>query len=180
MAEKGCIQIYTGDGKGKTTAALGLAVRAAGTGKRVLIFQFLKPASCLLGERLTLKNGLSQIEIEYLDEPWDMAKSFEDKNTVGRMRGAIKETLKKIADSAKNKNYDVIILDEIVFCLSKGLAEFGDIKRIIETRNQAIEIVLTGRGASKELIEMADLVTEMKNVKHPFDNGVAARCGIDF
>lgn len=180
MAEKGCIQIYTGDGKGKTTAALGLAVRAAGAGRKVLFYQFLKPSCIESGERQVLKKGIRGIEINCLNLPWDMAKSFDNKIEVDRMRLTIKETLQKIAVSAKNKVYDVIILDEIVFCLSKGLIQLDDIKKIIKSRNPAIEIVLTGRGATKELIEMADLVTEMKNIKHPFDNGTPARCGIDF
>ena len=180
MVEKGCIEIYTGNGKGKTTAALGLAVRAAGAGKKVLFYQFLKPLCIESGERQVLNKGIGGIEINCIDLPWDMAKSFDDKNEVDRMRLAIKETLQKIADWANNKIYDVIILDEIVFCMSKGLAKLDDIKKIIESRDSSVEIVLTGRGATKELIELADLVTEMKNIKHPFDNGVSARCGIDF
>jgi len=72
------------------------------------------------------------------------------------------------------------MLDEIVFCLSKGLAKLEDVKNLLDRRDQRVEIVLTGRGASEELIAMADLVTEMKNVKHPFDKGIAARRGIEF
>ena len=180
MLERGHVEIYTGDGKGKTTAALGLALRAAGQGKKVLIYQFLKPPSVKFGERLALKNGVSPIRIEYLDQPWDMAKSFRDKKDFARMRSAIQAVLQKIAEMAKNKIYEVIILDEIVFCLSKGLADFDDIKKVIESRNSAVEIVLTGRGATAELINLADLVTEMKNIKHPFDNGIGARKGIEY
>ena len=74
----------------------------------------------------------------------------------------------------------MLILDEIVFCLSKGLAKLEDIKNVIDKRDPAVEIILTGRGATEELIELADLVTEMKNIKHPFDNGLGARRGIEF
>jgi len=180
MLEKGLVQIYTGDGKGKTTAAFGLALRAAGQGNKVLIYQFLKPPSLDVGERFALQLGAVRIRVEALDVPWDMSKSLDDEKAVCRMRAAIAEALERIALTAQKRFYDCVILDEIVFCLSKGLAKFEDIKSIIDRRNPAVEIVLTGGGATDELIELADLVTEMKNIKHPFDKGLAARRGIDF
>lgn len=180
MLEKGLVQIYTGDGKGKTTAAFGLALRAAGQGNKVLIYQFLKPASVDTGERFALQSGTLNIRVESLDVPWDMAESFEDKKQVANAKVAISEALGKLAQTAEEKVYDFVILDEIVFCLSKGLAKLEDIKKIIDKRDPAVEIVLTGRGATKELIAMADLVTETKNIKHPFDKGIEARRGIEF
>ncbi|UCD51564.1 MAG: cob(I)yrinic acid a,c-diamide adenosyltransferase, partial [Phycisphaerales bacterium] len=83
-------------------------------------------------------------------------------------------------EMARNRLYDVLILDEIVFCVSKGLAELADVKKLIEQRYPTIEIVLTGRGATAKMMELADLVTEMKNVKHPFDAGQPARRGIEY
>jgi len=180
MLEKGLVQIYTGDGKGKTTAAFGLALRAAGQGNKVLIYQFLKPPSLDIGERFALQLGAVRIRVEALDVPWDMAKSFDDKKQVAQAKAAISEALDRIAQTAEKKFYDVLILDEIVFCLSKGLAKLEDIKNIIDKRDPAVEIVLTGRGATDELIAMADLVTEMKNIKHPSDKGLSARRGIEF
>ena len=180
MLKKGLVQIYTGDGKGKTTAAFGLALRAAGQGNKVLIYQFLKPPSLDIGERFALKLGAVRIRVEALDIEWDMAKSFEDEKLVAQTKVAIKEAIERIAETGEKKFYDVLILDEIVFCLSKGLAELEDIKNLIERRDPTVEIVLTGRGASSELMKLADLVTEMKNVKHPFDKGVEARRGIEF
>jgi len=180
MLEKGFVQIYTGDGKGKTTAAFGLALRAAGQGNKVLIYQFLKPASADMGERFALQLGAVRIRVEALDVPWDMAKSFDDKKQVTQAKAAISEALDRIAQTAEKRFYDVLILDEIVFCLSKGLAKLEDIKNVIDKRDPAVEIVLTGRGATGELIAMADLVTEMKNIKHPFDKGLSARRGIEF
>jgi cob(I)alamin adenosyltransferase len=180
MLDKGLVQIYTGDGKGKTTAAFGLALRAAGQGNKVLIFQFLKPPSLDIGERFALQLGAVRIRVESLDMPWDMAKSFEDEKAVAEMQAAISDVLDKIAETAEKRFYDVLILDEIIFCLSKNLAKFEDVKRIIEKRDLLVEIVMTGRGASEELLELADLVTEMKNIKHPFDKGIAARRGIEF
>jgi cob(I)alamin adenosyltransferase len=112
--------------------------------------------------------------------PWDMAKSFEDEKAVAEMQAAISDVLDKIAQTAKKRFYDVLILDEIIFCLSKNLAKLEDIKRILNKKDSLVEIVMTGRGASAELLELADLVTEMKNIKHPFDRGIAARRGIEF
>lgn len=180
MLEKGLVQIYTGDGKGKTTAAFGLALRAAGQGNKVLIYQFLKPPSLNIGERFALQLGAVRIRTEALDTPWDMSKSFEDEKAVARMQAAISEALERIAQMAEKRFYDVLILDEIVFCLSKDLAKLEDVRNIIDRRDPAVEIVMTGRGATKELIKMADLVTEMKNIKHPFDKGLPARRGIEF
>jgi len=180
MLKKGLVQIYTGDGKGKTTAAFGLALRAAGQGNKVLIYQFLKPPSLDIGERFALQLGAVRIRTEALDTAWDMSKSFQDEKVVVRMQAAISEALERIAQTAEKRFYDVLILDEIVFCLSKGLARLEDIKNIIDRRDPVVEIVMTGRGATRELIELADLVTEMKNIKHPFDNGLPARRGIEF
>ncbi|MGB2806131.1 MAG: cob(I)yrinic acid a,c-diamide adenosyltransferase [Sedimentisphaerales bacterium] len=180
MLEKGLVQIYTGDGKGKTTAAFGLALRAAGQGNKVLIYQFLKPPSLDIGERFALQLGAVRIRVESLDVPWDMSQSFKDKKAVSQMQKAIKEVLERIAQTAEKRFYDCLILDEIIFCLSKGLVKFEDIKDIIDRKDPAVEIVLTGSGATKELIALADLVTEMKNVKHPFDKGISARRGIEF
>jgi len=180
MLKKGLVQIYTGDGKGKTTAAFGLALRAAGQGNKVLIYQFLKPPSLDIGERFALQLGAVRIRVEALDVPWDMSKSFDDEKAVAHIRVAISEVLERITETAEKRFYDVLILDEIVFCLSKGLAKLEDIKNIIDRRDPAVEIVLTGRGATKELIALADLVTEMKNIKHPFDKGLPARRGIEF
>jgi cob(I)alamin adenosyltransferase len=180
MLEQGLVQIYTGDGKGKTTAAFGLALRAAGQGNKVLIYQFLKPPSLDIGERFALELGAVRIRTEVIDVPWNMTESLKDEKAVARMQAAISEALERIAQTAEKRFYDVLILDEIVFCLSRGLARLEDIKSVINRKDPAVEIVLTGSGATRELIEMADLVTEMKKIKHPFDKGMPARRGIEF
>lgn len=179
MLEKGLVQIYTGNGKGKTTAAIGLAVRAAGHGNKVLFAQFLKPGSLELGERKTIE-GIPGITLETVNDKWDMRKSLDEpvtKQTVGEEIAAF---FKKLIGLAKEKAYDVIILDEIAFCIKHGLVPIETVKELIETRNRSVEIVLTGRDAGYELIELADLVTEMKEVKHPFEKNVNARKGIEF
>ncbi|UCC97068.1 MAG: cob(I)yrinic acid a,c-diamide adenosyltransferase [Phycisphaerales bacterium] len=180
MLEKGLVQIYTGDGKGKTTAAFGLALRAAGQGNKVLIYQFLKPPNLDVGERFALQLGAVRIRVEALDVPWDMSASRVDEKAVGQMQAAIAEVLEKITETAQKRFYDVLILDEIVFCLSEGLASLDAVKALIDGRDPGVEIVLTGRGATDELIALADLVTEMKNLKHPLDEGLRARRGIEY
>jgi cob(I)alamin adenosyltransferase len=126
MLEKGLVQIYTGDGKGKTTAAFGLALRAAGQGNKVLIYQFLKPPSLDIGERFALQLGAVRIRVEALDVPWDMAKSFEEGQAVAKAKAAISDVLKRLTETAEKRFYNVLILDEIVYCISKGLANFKD------------------------------------------------------
>lgn len=179
MVEKGFIQIYTGDGKGKTTAAFGLALRMAGQGKKVLIYQFLKPGGLNIGERKAVKE-IDNITVEAFEAVWDMCKSITNENILAKTRPVIAKALERIAELAEKKAFDCIILDEIVFCLSKKLAKIEDIRKVIERKNSEVELVLTGAGAGRELIEMADLVTEMKKIKHPFDKGVKAREGVEY
>lgn len=180
MLKKGLIQIYTGSGKGKTTAAFGLALRAAGDDNKVLIYQFLKPSSLELSERKAIqKSGLS-IEIKTLDVEWDMFRSFMDAEVLKKTRQAIKDICVEIANYAKERTYNVIILDEIIFCESSELVHVSDIKHIIEEKDDSVELVMTGRDASDELIELADLVSEIKPIKHPYDNGIIARKGIEY
>lgn len=180
MPKKGLVHIYTGDGKGKTTAAFGLALRCAGHGNKVLIYQFLKPASLNLGERKALRDAAKSVTVESLDLKWDLLKSLEDETAKEQAKKTVKKALEKIARTAKTNKYSLIILDELVFCLSAGLARFADVRKIIKSKNLSVELVLTGRGATNELLGLADLVTEMKKIKHPFDKGLCARKGIDY
>jgi len=178
MLEKGLVQIYTGDGKGKTTAAIGLAVRAAGQGHHVLLYQFLKPPTLPLGERIIEK--AANVDLKALQHPWDLRQSLHDESAIAKVRQAIAETLKDLTAAASRRDYDVMILDEIVFCYAHNLAAIEDIATLIRGRDPRVEIVLTGRGADAPLIDMADLVTEMKQIKHPFREGVSARKGIEY
>jgi cob(I)alamin adenosyltransferase len=180
MLERGLVQIYTGDGKGKTTAAFGLALRAAGQGNRVLIYQFLKPPTLELGERLAVERSGLPIRVASLEAQWHLFRSLHDEQDIAAAGAAVRDALARLTKLAAKKAYDVLILDEIVFCLALGLSRFEDIKRLIEQKDAGVELILTGRGATPALIEMADLVTEMKKVKHPFDKGVDARRGIEY
>jgi len=178
--KNGLLIVNTGDGKGKTTAAFGLAFRAAGRGNRVLIFQFLKPPTLELGERMAATRCGLPIHIESLEAQWHLFRSLRDGQDRAAARAAVGVALGRLTELAAKRAYDVLILDEIVFCLSLDLARFEDIKRLIEQKDAGVEVILTGRGATPELIELADLVTEMKKVKHPFDEGIGAREGIDY
>jgi cob(I)alamin adenosyltransferase len=180
MLERGLVEVYTGDGKGKTTAAFGLALRAAGRGNTVLIYQFLKPPALELGERLAAERSGLPIHVEALEARWDIFRSLRREQDVAGARVAVKDALARLTKLATQKAYDVLVLDEIVFCLSQGLAQFEDIKHLIEGKDVHVELILTGQGATPELVALADLVTEMKKVKHPFDKGVPARPGIDY
>jgi cob(I)alamin adenosyltransferase len=176
MLKKGLVQIYTGSGKGKTTAALGLALRAAGWGKKVIIYQFLKPPALVLGERKAITKSKLPIKIIPVDIKWNMQK----KNNTALVCEKINQTCKEIQIVAQKGKYDLIILDEIIYCLSKKLVSLQCIKNIIKSKKPDIEIIMTGRGATKDIIKLADLVTEMKEIKHPFRKNVKARKGIEY
>ena len=180
---KGLVQVYTGDGKGKSTASLGLAWRMLGQGGRVYICQFLKGGQGDCGE-VKLQERLGGLgdglRLERLGEPWDMRKGFEDREQVRRMSGAISRKLGEIRQMAAEGAYDLVILDEIVLCLAKGVAKKEDVFAIMEDRAEHVELVLTGRGADDELIGRAELVTRMEAVKHPFEQKLAARRGIEY
>jgi cob(I)alamin adenosyltransferase len=180
MLKKGLVQVYTGDGKGKTTAAFGLALRAVGQGHKVLIYQFLKPATLEAGERFALELSALRLRVEALDIPWDMAKSPSDDKAVGRMRTTIAEALEQLAQTAEKRFYDILILDEIVYCLATGLTSLEVLQDLIKRKHRAVEVVMTGRGAPQALMDMADLVTEMRCIKHPFEQGIPAREGIEY
>ena len=176
MAEKGLVQVYTGTGKGKTTAALGLALRAAGWGKKVIIYQFLKPPALVLGERKALAKTNLPIKIVPVDIKWDLYK----KNNTALVCDKIDKTCREIQIVAQKGKYDLIVLDEIIYCLSKKLVSLQCIKNIIKSKKSDIEIIMTGRGATKDIIKLADLVTEIKEIKHPFRKNVKARKGIEY
>lgn len=169
---QGYVQVYTGDGKGKTTAALGLAVRAAGAGLKVFIGQFIK--------------SMTYSEIKALER-------FEDRITIrqfGRgcfIRGnptpadikVAGQALEALMDTLKSGNYDVVIADEANVAFACHLISEKDLLDLIDARPSHVELVLTGRGAPDAVIDKADLVTEMKAVKHYYEKGITARDGIE-
>ena len=180
ILKKGMLQVYTGEGKGKSTAAFGLAARMLGVGGRVYICQFLKPAELRTGEAVWAERFSDRLTLDRLNQPWNMGSSSSDLRQVEQMSVVIGEKLGQIKQLAAEGEYDLVILDELVFCLSKHLASWEDVSSVIDSRAGHVELVLTGRGADERLLEYADLVTVMQNLKHPYEQNIEARKGIEY
>lgn len=169
----GLIHMYYGDGKGKTTAAVGQAVRSAGRGLRVLFYQFLKDNTS--GERKSLEQVENITCIRGRDEvKFSFQMNEEEK---AEIRQYYKEQLQML--KAEAEHYDVLVLDEAVCAVGIGLLAEDELVRFLEEKPDKLEIILTGHTVSDRLLQTADYVTEMKKVKHPFDRGIAARKGIE-
>ncbi len=181
--KKGFIQIYTGPGKGKTTAALGLVLRALGAGLSVYFGQFLKKGE--YSEIISLKalsDNLPEnqvIETEQYGSGRFITSPVPDKEQE-LVKIGIEKSIKALTSwKSGEKAYDIVVLDELVTAYSIGLVSKKDIGEIISARNEKTELIMTGRGADCFLTEKADLVTEMKEIKHYFAEGVTARKGIE-
>lgn len=170
---EGLVQVYTGHGKGKTTAALGLGMRAVGHGYKVYMIQFLKPAQSY-GEYKAAKK-LKKFKIKSYG-----IKEFATPNTEEKYKELSKEALENATEVVKSEKYDMIILDEINFATIAGYVKLEDVLNIIEQKPKKVELILTGRDAPKEIIEKADLVTVMQEIKHPYKKGIKARAGIEY
>ena len=174
--EKGLIHIYCGDGKGKTTAAMGLALRAAGREKKVFITQFLKSGKS--GELVSLEK-LKEYITFLPGRPvnkfvWNM--NDEEKMEAKREHTA---RFKEIKDIIKNEDYDLLILDEIIATINNGFIELNEVIDFLKNKPETLEVVMTGRDPKEELIELANYVTEMQCMKHPFKEGIPSRVGIE-
>ncbi len=171
--QKGYVQIYTGDGKGKTTAALGLALRSAGYKRRVFIGQFMKGQ--YYGE-LTVLEHIEEIDLEQFGDAGCIRR--EEVTDVHRQHA--ERGLARIEEVMASGKYRMIILDEIVVAIWFGLIALDRVLAVVEKRPVDVELILTGRRAPEELLALADLVTEMKEVRHYYQEGVEAREGIEF
>ncbi|BCB97402.1 cob(I)alamin adenolsyltransferase/cobinamide ATP-dependent adenolsyltransferase [Dissulfurispira thermophila] len=169
---KGYIQVYTGNSKGKTTAALGLALRAAGAGFKVFIAQFIKKRRC--SEHKALERFKDLITVKQYGTGFIMSGKLTKSAIDAAQKGF--EEVKNIISS---RAYDMVILDEINVAIHSKLLNIKDIVDLLNSKPQGIEIILTGRYADKKIIEVADLVTEMKEIKHYYKKGVKARRGIE-
>lgn len=178
MAARGLIIVHTGNGKGKTTAALGLAVRAWGDGLRVLILQFIK-GSWKYGELETLRilgemNGRMEVRRG--------GRGFSQRDTEDKAehRKAAQEAWREALEEITASRWDLIVLDEINYAVKFGLVEIEQVMELLDKKPLELHLVLTGRDARPELIERADLVTEMRLIKHPYQEGIKAQKGIEF
>jgi len=172
--DEGLIQVYTGDGKGKTTAALGLAIRAAGQGLKVYIVQFMKGWPHY-GELTTLGQQ-ANVTIRQFGRPDFVDRENPDPVDV-RMA---QEALDHAREVVKSGEYDLVILDEVNVAVDWKLIQLPDVLSLLDEKPAGVELVLTGRYAHPEIIARADLVTEMKEIKHPYRKGLSRRRGIDY
>jgi len=172
--EKGLIQVYTGNGKGKTSAAFGIALRAIGRGLKVYIIQFIK-GGFDYGE-LYMVDKLPNLELKAFGRGKFITEKPPGKEDIKLAEQAL-QLAKKVVES---REYDIVILDEINVALNLELISLEKVLELIKSKPKHVELVLTGRYAPNEIIEAADLVTEMKEVKHPFNKGYEARKGIEY
>jgi cob(I)alamin adenosyltransferase len=172
--EKGLVQVYTGNGKGKTSAAFGLALRAIGRGLEVYIIQFIK-GGFDYGE-LYIADKLPGLKLKAFGRGKFVSEKEPDKEDVD----LAEEALRTAEEAVKSHEYDVIVLDEVNVALNLRLIKTERVLQLIREKPIQTELVLTGRKAPKEIIEAADLVTEMTEVKHPYHSGFRARKGIEY
>lgn len=172
----GLIHIYCGDGKGKTTAATGLAVRAAGNGMQVLFARFLKQEnSC----ELKILDEISNIEVIHLDKKFGFYNMLDEFK-----KSELKEIYHALWNEIKSKirmgNYQLLVVDEIMAACNYGIINWGEVIEFLKQKPEGLEVVMTGRNPTKELIEIADYVSEIIKIKHPFDQNIGARPGIEY
>lgn len=173
---QGLVMVYTGNGKGKTTAALGMALRAVGYDWKILMVQFIK-GDWVYGELESYQKLAPNFEL------YRMGKGFVrilgDKKPIEDHVKAAEEALAFVKENL-NKQYDLIILDEINVALREQLVKIEDVLELVKDKPKHLHLVFTGRNAPEELIEAADLVTEMREIKHPYQKGILAQPGVDY
>ncbi len=170
--KQGFVQVYTGDGKGKTTAAIGLSVRAAGAGLKVFIAQFIKAGD--YSEIKALKKFSDHITVRQFGQGRFIRGKPADEDIAAAQQG-----LGAVKSAVLSGEYDVVVIEEGNVAVTCGLLSVRDILDIITMKPENIELVITGRGAAPSIIEKADLVTEMKEIKHYYQKGIQARVGIE-
>ncbi|MEW6541678.1 MAG: cob(I)yrinic acid a,c-diamide adenosyltransferase [Bacillota bacterium] len=174
-AKRGLVLVFTGDGKGKTTAALGLALRAWGQGLRVLVIQFVK-GDVETGE-LKAAARMDGLEVRPLGAGFVFPG---DEEGLHRHREAAAAALGAARAALEGRGYEMVVLDEIFVALSLGLVTLDEVSALPDQKPEGVHLVLTGRGAPPEIVARADLVTEMREIKHHYRSGVGAQRGIEY
>ena len=175
--ESGLVIVYTGKGKGKTTAALGMALRAIGHNYKICMIQFIK-GSWHYGEMSSSKRLEPEFELTAVGKGF--VGILDDKTPKEIHQKIAKEAIQIAKEKILSEKYNIIILDEINYAVNLGLVELADVLDLIKNKPQGITLVLTGNHVKQEIVDAADLVTEMKEIKHPFQRGIRAKKGIDF
>ena len=171
---KGLIHIYCGDGKGKTTAAMGLALRFAGAGRRVLVLQFFKDGNSSEVKALRNFDTVDVVEqTRHFGFSWTLSEE-ELREAKAYYSGLLEDTM------ARSGKYDLLVLDEAMSACTTGMIQEERLLELLHEKPDALEVVMTGRNPSQALMDRADYVTEMRKVKHPFDRGIPARMGVEF
>jgi len=177
MEKDGLVIVYTGKGKGKTTAALGIALRATSYRKKSCMIQFIK-GSWHYGEMDSSKR--LEPEFEMIAVGKGFVGIIDDKTSKEGHKEIAREAIKISNEKIQSGNYDIVILDEINYAVNLDLISVNDVLNIIKLKPANVDLILTGNYAKDEIIDVADLVTEMREIKHPFQQGIKAKKGIDF
>lgn len=177
VQKEGLTIVYTGKGKGKTTAALGIVLRAVGYEKKICMIQFIK-GSWHYGEMFSSKRLEPEFEMVVIGKGF--VGIIDDKSPKEDHEKIAKEAIKISLEKIQSGKYDIIILDEINYAVNLGLVKEEDVIHLIKSKPPKLDLVLTGNYAKDRIIDLADLVTEMREIKHPFQQGIKARKGIDF
>ena len=172
---QGLLHVYTGSGKGKSTAAMGLAARAAGHGLRVFVVWFLKDTATMKGGERAALERLGNVTFEGFGRSGHVNAKHPDPADVA----SAKRGLARAEEVIHAGKHDLVILDEVNVALQMGLIDLGALLKVLEARPEGVEVVCTGRGAPIELQGIADYVTRMESIKHPLERGVASRKGFD-
>ena len=176
----GAFQIYTGEGKGKSTASLGLMLRALGSGLHVYYVRMLKPRWKTGELKLCPENFHPNLTFRNVPHYWALCVSKKVPMDVEMMKEKMKPEMDDLHQKVKSAEYDLIIADEINYCIFRDLIPLNKAIEVVDDRPKNVELIFTGRHAHKKLVDKADLVTEMKKIKHHFDQGIRARIGIEF
>jgi len=172
------ILVFTGNGKGKTTAAIGQGVRAIGQGKKVLMIQFIKSEKWPTGEEKTIQDLTPKFQL--IKGGKGFVGIMGDKLPREVHEEAARETLKLAKEGIFSGKFDIVILDEVNVAIDLNLISLKEVLNILKKTPKEVDLILTGRGAKKKLIQIADLATEFKELKHPFKKGIWARIGLEY